>query len=501
MSLMGIDLGSGSCKAVLFSENGVLLAHANRAYEAHSPRPGWAEMDAECLWTAVVGVVREVSAHTGGDDVTALAIAAHGETFIPVDRSGLAVGPAILNSDNRATDEAAAWDAKFGKDAIYRITGLPLHAMFAINKIMWLRQHDPQLFAKADRFLSVEDYVLVRMGLPPCIDYSMASRTMAFDIRRKEWSEEILSYAGLRKEQLGIPVPSGEKVGVLSRPAAAELGLREGVIVATGGHDQPCGALGAGVVRPGQVADSAGSYECLAAVSSEPRNTPEALQYALNSYCHVVPDQYITLAFFPAGLVTRWFTEQFCAADEAEAKRTNQTLHDVLAAQVEKSATGPTGLCITPHFVGACNPHWDVRATGAMTGLTPSITRHHMYKAIFEGIACELALNTEVLEKIVGPFDRVTLHGGNARSAFSVQLRADLTGKTMATLEHSEAVCQGAAMLAGVAAGIYCDAQEAAAQWVKVNRTYAPNADASERYAKQVSRYRQLYPALAACRK
>ena len=175
MSLMGIDLGSGSCKAVLFADNGTILAHAARAYEAQCPHPGRCEMDAEVLWSAVVGVVRDLSGRTGGDEIVALAIASHGETVIPIGRDGRAVGPAIMNADNRATAEAAWWDANMGKDAIYRITGLPLHAMFAINKIMWLRQHEPERYADTDRFLSVEDYVLVRLGLPPCTDQSLNS--------------------------------------------------------------------------------------------------------------------------------------------------------------------------------------------------------------------------------------------------------------------------------------------------------------------------------------
>jgi xylulokinase len=267
-----------------------------------------------------------------------------------------------------------------------------------------------------------------------------------------------------------------------------------------GGHDQPCGALGAGCTRPGQVADSAGTYECLVAISDQPLNTPQALTYALNSYCHVVAGQYVTLAFFPAGLMVRWFVEQFCFQDEVEARESHRSLYEVLEAHVAGLAAGPTGLCVTPHLIGSCNPNWDVRATGIIAGLTPGVTRHHLYKAIYEGLACELALNLEVLEQVVGPLERVRIYGGGARTPFTVQLRADLTGKTFELLSTPEAACQGAAMLAGLAAGVYGDLEEAAAKLVSVSREFTPDPVAARSYAGQSEEYRQIYPAFAAMR-
>ena len=500
MSLLGIDLGSGSCKGVVFSADGAILAQAAREYTPLCPRPGWAEMPAETFWEALVAVTREVATQVPRDPIEALAISSHGETVIPVASDGRTVGPAIMNSDNRAIAEAAWWETALGGDEIYRITGTPLHPMFAINKIMWLRAHAPEVYACAERFLSVGDYLLMKMGFPPYTDPSLASRTMGFDIHRRVWSSEILAAAGLSEAQLGILLPSGAPAGKLSPAVAALLGLPAGTIVALGGHDQPCGALGAGGTRPGQVTDSSGSYECLLAVSDQPRNTPQAQQFALNSYCHVVAGQYVTLAFFPAGFIVRWFVQQFCGMDELQARDAGQSLYQVLDANIASLGDDPTGVCVTPHLIGSCNPNWDVRATGVIAGLTPSVTRHHLYKAIHEGIACELALNVEVLERIVGPLQRIRIFGGNARSAFSLQLRADLTGKTFEVLSTPEAVCQGAAMLAGLAAGVNTRADDAAARLVSVTREVVPNPEAGRSYARQMRQYRVLYPALEGVR-
>ena len=497
MSLLGIDVGSSSCKGVAFDVRGRMLARASSAYSPASPGPGMFEIDAECFWRAVVEVTRTVAGQVAGDPIEALAISSHGETFMPVNTAGTAIAPAIMNADSRALEQSDRWETTLGRGKIYAITGLPLHPMWSLNKIMWLKQHNSGLFARAARFVSVGDYILLRMGLPAVTDYSLAGRTLAFDIRRKTWSAEILEIAGVREDKLPEPIASGQLVGKLSPAAATVMGLAAGTIVATGGHDQPCGALGSGVIGPGDVSDSAGTYECMTAASREPRNSARALSFSLNSYCHVVPGRYVTLAFFPAGVAVRWFVEQFCGDDAAEAQLQGVSVYDLLA---ERIPDGPTGLCITPHFIGSCNPYWDVRATGVIAGLTPGTTKYHIYKAIYEGIACELAINAEVLEDVCGTFKRITISGGGAASPFTVHLRAALTGKRLRTVQTADTVCLGAAMLAGMAAGIFKNAEDAVRQMVPPGRIVEPDAAVARQYDRQLRQYRLIFPALAQVR-
>ena len=500
MSLLGIDMGSDSCKAVVFDHVGRILAHDSRRYTTSSPSPGMVEIDPGMFWQVVVSLTRDLSQMVADDPIESLAISSHGETFVAVDKAGCALAPAIMNSDHRAVEQAKWWADALGKEKIYGITGLPLHPMFSMAKMMWLKKHEPTLFNKAARFVCVEDYLLMRMGLPAYTNYSSACRTMAFDITAKIWSEEILKCAGISEDQLSMPLPSGQQAGRLSSSVASEMGLRESTTVAMGGHDQPCGALGCGAVHPGQVSDSAGTYECMVAVSEHPHNCEKALSANLNSYCHVVPDRYVTLAFFPAGIASRWFIEQFCGEERLRAEENNTTVYQILDAAMEQNCPGPTGVCFTPHLIGSCNPYWDVRATGVVAGLTPQVTRHHVYKALHEGLACELAVNTSVLEDIVGPFDHIRIYGGNARSEGAVQLRADLSGKTMQTLHNHEAVCQGAAILAGIATGVYNDPTDAVERIVKIKRDFEPDVKTHEKYEKQLKQYRQIYPSLEAFR-
>ena len=494
MSLLGIDIGSGSCKGAAFGSDGRLLAKAEAGYAAQN------ELDPESFRNAAAAVIRAVAAETAHDPVTALGIGSHGETFVAVDGAGRAVAPAVMNSDNRATAEAGWWERNFGAERLYAVTGLPLHAMFSLNKILWLRTHRPDVFAKSRKFLSAADYVLSRFGMPQVTDFSLAGRSMAFDIRKREWSDEILAAAGIGRDRFPEAVPAGTRIGTLPPDTAAELGLNPGVAVTVAGHDQPCGALGAGAVRPGIAAVSAGTYECAAALSAEPANNATAFGFRLNSYCHVVPDSYVTLAFFPAGIAARWFAEQFCGGDRAEAERLGRPFLEYLDERTVAACPGPSGICFTPHLVGSCNPDWDVRATGAIVGLTPEKTRHHLRKALYEGIACELARNLAALETVTGPVEELRIGGGNAKADFSVQLRADFAGKPFLVPRVTETVCLGAALLAGVASGVYPDCGAAVGQAVRIGRRFLPDGAGRRAHAAQLERYRQFYHSLAPVR-
>ena len=496
MSLLGIDLGSSSCKGVVFNVSGEVLACESQSYSTSIIGITMVEIDATIFREAVFEVIRKLSRQVINDPVEAIAISSHGETTIPVDKNGNTTGPAIMNSDNRAEEEAEWWDKTFGKEEIYKITGVPLHAMFSLNKIMWIRKNEPEIYSKTDKFLSVGDYILTQLELPPYTDYSLASRTMAFDIHNCCWSQKILNHCGIPVEKLGIPMPPGTIAGRLSKGIALDLGLPAGTVVALGGHDQPCGALGAGAINAGDVSDSAGSYECMVAVSDMPMNSKKAFGYSLNSYCHVVPGKFVTLAFFPAGIVSSWFVGQFCFEDKIMAQNSNKDLFEVLSEKAMKACPGPTDLCVTPHFVGSCTPYWDVRAKGVMAGFTPGTTRHHMYKAIYEGIACELGINVTALEEVTGDFGSMSIYGGNSRSLFTVQLRADITGKTINLLKSDEAVCLGAAILAGIAVGVFKDAEDAVNQVVQIEKKILPNSKSLTDYQKQIKRYNLVYQSL-----
>ena len=483
MSLLAVDIGSSRCKAVAFAASGAILAQHSSSYTPEFPRPGYAVIDPEKFWEAVCiccsAVAKDIQ-----DPVRALCLSSHAETFVAVNAQGRPLTAAILNQDSRAIHESTRCEQTLGRERLFQITGHVAHPMYPIPKILWLRRHQPEVFASTRSFLSLIGYLLQKMGHPPYVDFSLASRFLAFDIQKQSWSDEILDAVQLDKSRLPVPVAAGTITGKLNSATASQLGISPGTPVVLGGHDQPCGALGAGVIGGGRVCDSIGTYECLLAASSAPSLNDNALAASLNTYCHVVPDTFVTLAYFPSGIMVRWFNDLLYETHEAE---------DSHYAFLEAHApAGPTGLCITPHLIGTCNPEFNPHARGLIAGLTPGTDRAHVYKGILEGLGCELAIVAEVLAEAVGNFDDIYVTGGGTRSALGLQLRAALAGRRLHIMKRQEAVCLGTAILAGVAIGEYANIEQAVSRVVEADSVVHPDKALAASYSSQIKRYKQL---------
>ena len=518
MSLLAIDIGSSACKAVAFTTEGQILAQHTYGYTAEVPVPRHAEMDPRHFWKAVCSCTQAIAKNLG-DPVRALCLSSHGETFVPVNEENETIASAILNQDSRALEEAARMERESGRKRLFEVTGLVAHPMYPIPKILWLRSHQPGVFASAAKFVTPVGYILLRLGLDAYVDYSLASRYLAFDVRKRCWSHEILDAADLDPNQLPDAVPTGTIAGKLNAAVAGQLGLPTGTPVILGGHDQPCGALGLGIVGPGRVADSMGTYECLLAASDEPVLNDIALAASLNSYCHVVPEKYVTIAFFPSGIMMKWFHDLLYSSESAHADRANDTrlphvspvLRDVgistensepdhYAFLEAQAPDAPTGLCITPNLIGSGNPDFDPNARGIMYGLTPGIGAAAIYKGILEGLACELSRLTSLLATAVGEFGDMCVTGGGTRSALGLRLRAALTGKYLRVMQCPEAVCLGGAILAGVAIGEYSNIDEAVRHVVHEAKVVEPDPKIASAYTQQAKQYhwlRSLKPPVA----
>jgi xylulokinase len=500
MSLLAIDMGSSACKAVAFTATGEILGKHACAYTPEHPQPGFAEMDPDKFWNALCACCRAVTKQLN-QPVKAICLSSHGETFVPVDSHGEARSAAILNQDSRAMRESESCSKEIGRKRLFEITGLVAHPMYPIPKILWLRKHQPEIFASTACFVTLIGYLLQKLGLPAYVDYSLASRFLAFDIHNRCWSDEILSSVGLQADRLPSPVPAGTVAGELKAEAANNLGLPVGTMVVLGGHDQPCGALGMGVVGPGRVSDSMGTYECLVACSDQPCLSDIALSASLNSYCHVVPEKFVTLAYFPSGIMVKWFHDLLYAnrsvgvADDITSLDSEAQHYDYLEAQ---SDGNPTGLCVTPHLIGTCNPDFNPHVRAAIAGLGPQSGPAQIYKGILEGLACELSLVSEVLEKAVGGFHDLYVTGGGTRSAMGLQLRAALTRRTLHVMAEQEAVCLGTAILASVAAGEYRSIAEAVEEAVHETGIVEPEPTVLASYEDQLARYSALRSAMTA---
>jgi len=493
MSLLAIDVGSSSCKAVVYALDGHIVAATSLPYSSNASLGTRTELPAEVFWHTFRQATSNLSRACVNDPIEAIGISSHGETFTPVDDRNQPVAPAILNMDDRATNQADLLKRKFDPKRIFEITGLTIHPMYPIPKILWMREHQPDVFANTKRVLPITSYLLARLGLLPCVDYSLACRFLAFDVRRKEWSGEILEAFELDDGLFPRAVPAGTVAGELAHGMAMELGVPAGTPVVLGGHDQPSAALGMGAIEPGRVSASLGTYECLLSPSKEPAINEGAYSANLNTYCHVVPDRYVTLAYFPAGIMLEWFLGLLRDENNGE----DHTIDRLCTAWETCVSLEPGGLLITPHLLGTCNPDFDPRASGVIVGLRPGTSAPDIYQGILEGIACEFATMAKLLQRVAGNFREVYVTGGGCRSKFGIRLRAALSGCRLHRTSSSDAVCLGTAILAGVGAGKYKSIPQTIESLVKVIDTEEPDPNLAASYSDYMRKYHLLNSSLA----
>jgi xylulokinase len=494
MSLLGIDLGTTGCKAVAFDEDGRILASAYREYPLHFPKTGWIELDSNRVMKSAREVVREAASKVKKDPVRALAVAAQGEAVTPLSRDGQFLHNGIVTFDARTAPLVEWWDKEVGRRRIFEISGMPLHGMYTASKILWWKRERPDIFKQAAKFLCYEDLLFHELGLDPAIDHSLAARTMLMDLNKEAWSTELCEASGIDPSRLARLMPSGSVVGEIGAKAAKEFGLPPGVVAVTGGHDQPCGALGAGVVEDGVGTYATGTVECITPAFKKRMVHPKLLDNNIACYPHVVPGLFVSLTFnFTGGSLLKWYRDTFARAEIAQADAQGKDVYDLILAEAPKE---PTSLFILPHFTATGTPHFDTESKGVIAGLRLSTTRGEIVRAVLEGVTYEMALNASVLGDCGAEIESFRAIGGGAKSAFWMQLKADLLGKPVHAMKVSEAVCLGAAILAGTATGTYPSARKASLEISKVERTYKPDARKAKIYRERFARYKELYPAL-----
>ncbi len=355
MSFLSLDVGTTGCKAIIFDLKGRVTANTYREYPLTYPRPGWIELNANLVWIKIKECIEEVLAKDKSTKVKTISVSSQGEAFVPVNKKGDILYNSIVTFDNRAEKWVEWWDAQVSRTKIFEITGMPLSGTYTLNKILWFRENKPKLFAKVWKFLCYEDFIFLKMGLPPTIDYSLAAKTMGFDIHRKCWSKELLRVSELDEDVLSETKPSGEFIGKISRKGAAETGLPVGTRVITGGHDQAAGVLGAGVIEVAQAMDATGTTESIAILFDKPILNNKMLRYNYPSYPCVIKDKYITVAFnFSAGSLLRWYRDNFAKEEVKEAKKKKKNVYEVILEEAQKT---PTNIYILPHFTITGTPY------------------------------------------------------------------------------------------------------------------------------------------------
>ncbi len=495
MSLIGLDVGTTGCKAIVFDESGRILSQASREYSILTPEPDWAEQDAERVWSLAWDALKEAVSRNPKDPPRALALSAQGEAVIPVDRDGRALRHAILGMDTRTGDENRWLAQQFGDETLFRRTGMPVHTINTLPKLLWLRRHEPQVWSRAHRFLLYEDFFLRRLAGRANISHCLASRTQMYDLAAGGWATDILEKCGIDPARLSVLAPAaGGAVGTLRQDLMAELGLRDEVLLASGGHDQACAALGSGVIRDGLAMVSTGTAEVVEVATRSPALDDALRRGGISVYRHVVPGLYVAMTLnHSGGLLLRWFRDTLCRWELERARQAGSDAYDLLFAG---APDGPTDIMVLPHFSGSGTPTLDTSSKGAILGLTFATDRPTLAKAILEGLTFELRINLDLLRNANLTINELHAVGGGARSPLWLQLKADICRVPLRVPEVTEAACLGAALLAGVACGVYPDLETAVNRAVRLGQTIAPDLDRSMAYDGRFEIYTRMYPVL-----
>ena len=485
MALLSVDIGTGGTRAVLFNETGGIIASAYMEYSFISPRQGWAELDAETIWEAFRKTVRE-TAKQHGKQIKAVCLSCMSNNIVPVRRDGTAIRNGILSQDNRATDETALVREIIGEVEYFRIRGGRLRPASGLCKIIWLKKHEPDTFRQTWKFMTFSDFIRTRLGFPAIIDYATVASSLPYDIRKRDYSDTLLKEFGLSRSLFSETVAADYVLGEIGPEVRTELGLPPGVQFVTGGYDAHCGILGAGITQatPQVAADIAGTFERVACINNKPALSQTALKNDINSNCYLFKDTYVvSSALATSGSTVRWFRDEF----EPPTKNAGQNTYDRMFAPLKFE--GGT-VMVLPYFAGSAG---DSLARGAFLGLTLDTTRQQMFQAIVEGITHEMTLMLSRLEEQGGtPIDIIRACGGPAKSTNWLQLKADISGKTVEAPAVEEASALGAALLAGVATGVYTSYEEAIKAAVKIKATYRPRAEIHQKYKQQHETYRHL---------
>lgn len=492
LHLMGVDLGTTSMKIVLFDERNKMIASSRQEYKLITPSPTIVELDAQTYWLTFKKCIRRIIERKDVDlkRIKALAITGQGDSFVPVNRYGKPLRRTIIWLDNRSEEEAKLISDEFGLEEVYHTTGSPeVVPTWASTKILWLKRHEPEVYKKAFKYLLMEDYLIYRLTGQFVGDGSLYTSTLLFDINRGKWWDKILDFIGISPEQLPSLMQSGEIVGELTNEAAKETGLSEHTLVVVGGMDQACGCIGSGNIRPGIVTETTGTALNICVTTETPVFDP---QKRIPCQYHAIARKYILLPWCPtAGMIMEWFRDEFCELEKREARQKGLDIYDIMTQQAEKIPPGSEGVIVLPHLAGALCPEMNMNARGVFFGLSLRTGKKHLVRAIMESVAFMLKKNLEVLQELGIEAKEIRSLGGAAKSHLWNQIKADVTGKPLVTLDCPEAACLGAAILAGNAIGLFDSLEDACNKTVSIKKRFNPENE--EVYERNYAMYLKLY--------
>lgn len=491
--LLGIDIGTSSCKAAVFDRSGEVVASASESYPVSYPHAGWAEQDPMDWWQGVCRALRQLWANAPitADDIAAVGVDGQSWSAIAIDARGEVLCPTPIWMDTRAGEICERVTRQMGEE-LFALCGNALSPTYTTGKVLWMREQMPELFDKTEAILQSNSYIVYRLTGALTQDVSQGYGWHCFDMRGGCWQEEMAERMGIPRKLLPPIVPSDRVVGEVSATAARETGLAVGTPVVAGGLDAACATLGAGVIHAGQTQEQGGQAGgmsiCLDRVCADPR---------LILGAHVVPGRWLLQGgTVGGGGVMRWLEREFGAWEREHASALGQSSFDQLGTLAAAVPAGSEGLIFLPYMAGERTPLWDPEAKGVFYGLDFSKTRGHIIRAGMEGVAFSLRHNLEVAEQAGAEVNELCATGGAANSVIWTQIKADVTRKSIVVPASDTATTWGAAILGGIGVGLFDSYEVAVRGSVHHVRRHEPNPANAAIYDERYETYRKLYPAL-----
>ena len=488
MVYAGLDVGTSGCKLIAYDLEGRGIYAASRRY-AETGSDGYRELDPTVVLRAVRETLRDAGLHCP-QPIRALAVASIGETVVCLDAEDRPLMNAMLTGDCRGIPQTKRLIEAKGAQHIFEVTGLPPNELYSLPKWMWINE-ETDVFSSTERILFFEDWVGYMLTGERKVSYFSAARSLAFDIGRKAWSQELLDMAGIRADMLSEPVPPFTVIGTILPEMAEALCLPKDMKVVVGGHDQSCAAFGSGLSGMSTGECGMGTCEFMFVMLPEPKMTPYMLGCDFTCIPYVLPDTYLSsIEITTCGILKNWARDTLFADVRAGCEAAGENFFQTMD---RRAADIDTEVLLLPQFGSSGNPHLSMDARGVIAGLSIHTRPEEIYRAILEGLAFQSYLAYEKLKPLGTQMQTLVATGGGAASELALQIRADVFDMPVKTLKNDESGTLGCMMMAAVADGAYASVEEAFGRAIQIGRTYLPDPDRHAAYMRKFRRYARLY--------
>lgn len=492
--LLAVDLGTSGCKITVFDFNGKVMGSWTGEYQTYYPHSGYAEQDPQEWWQVASHGIRGVLEKNTIDPREIAAIGVDGTSWacIPVDKEGTPLRPAMLWLDRRAQKQADWMKERSGEERLIGISGNPVDPAYITPKILWIKENEPEVYKKTYKFLQSNAYLVYKLTGQYSQDYSQGYGFHFFNISTGSWQEDIADELGISIDFMAPLYHCHEVVGTVTAKAAEETGLVSGIPVVAGGLDAACCTLGAGVINPGQTQEQGGQAGGMSIQVDKALIHPKLIL----GY-HVIPNQWLLQGGTVGGSGTlRWFNEQLGSFERLLGRERGMSPYEIMSHEAQGISPGSDGLIFLPYMAGERSPIWDSKARGVFFGLSYDKTRAHMIRSIMEGVAFSLLHNLETAEEVGAKAQILNSVGGAANSHVWTQIKADVTGKVIHVPFSDHATSLGAAILAGLGAGVYSSFEQAVSETVRIQRIHEPDDKNHRIYQDYYRLYLDLYERL-----